>query len=33
MIKIYVSAYEEDNSKYTIYDDRNNTHSIEWENS
>lgn len=32
MVKLYVSVYEEDNSKYAIYDDRNNSHRVFTEN-
>lgn len=32
MIKLYVSVYEEDNSKFVIYDDRNNAHNVYGEN-
>lgn len=28
MVKLYVSVYEEDLSKYALYDDRNNAHNI-----
>ncbi len=28
MVRLYVSVYEEDNSKYAIYDDRNNAHNV-----
>lgn len=32
MIKLYVSVYEDDNSKFVIYDDRNNSHNVYSEN-
>jgi len=28
VVRLYVSVYEEDNSKYAIYDDRNNAHNV-----
>ena len=32
MVKLYVSVYEGDESKYAIYDDRNNAHNVYSEN-
>lgn len=32
MVRLYVAVYEDDNSKYAIYDDRNNAHNVFTEN-
>lgn len=32
MVRLYVSAYEEDKSKYALYDDRNDKHNVYSEN-
>lgn len=32
MVRLYVAVYEEDNSKFAIYDDRNNSHYVFTEN-